>query len=37
MKKNYETMVLDICLIVDDVVRCSNTFERGDDVGVDIF
>ena len=37
MKKNYETIVLDICFIVEDAVRCSNTFELGDSVAEDIF
>ena len=37
MKKNYEAIVLDICLIVEDAVRCSNTYDVGDNYGADIF
>ena len=39
MKKNYEAIVLDILLIEEDAVRCSNSFvfEYGDSVGEDIF
>ena len=37
MKKNYEAIVVDICLIVEDAVRCSNTFSAGDGYGADIF
>ena len=37
MKKNYETMALEVLLLEDDVVRCSNTFEKGDSVSEDIF
>ena len=39
MKKNYETMVVDVLRIEEDVVRCSNEYiyEHGDKVGKDIF
>ena len=37
MKKDYEAFVLDICLIVEDAVRCSNTFTNGDSIAEDIF
>ncbi len=38
MKKCYEELTLEIVLVVEDVVRCSNTYSGvGDDVGEDIF
>lgn len=37
MRKNYEEITLDILLITEDVVRCSNTYSVGDDIGGDIF
>lgn len=37
MKRIYEELVLDIVLITEDAVRCSNTYGTGDDVGDDIF
>ena len=37
MKRIYEELVLDIVLITEDAVRCSNTYDVGDDVGNDIF
>lgn len=37
MKKSYEELTLEILLVTEDVVRCSNTFSVGDDVGEDPF
>jgi hypothetical protein len=37
MRKNYEEITLDILLVTEDVVRCSNTYSVGDDVSADIF
>jgi hypothetical protein len=37
MKRIYEELILDILLIEEDAVRCSNTFEVGDDTSEDIF
>ncbi len=39
MKKSYETIVLDILRIEEDVVRCSGefTYSFGDSVGEDVF
>lgn len=37
MRKNYEESTLDILLITEDVVRCSNTYSVGDDIEEDIF
>ena len=39
MKKSYETIVLDILRIEEDVVRCSSdfTYSYGDGVGEDVF
>lgn len=38
MRKNYEEITLDILLVTEDVVRCSdNTYSVGDDIGADIF
>jgi len=37
MKKCYEELTLEIVLVTEDVVRCSNTYSVGDDVGEDIF
>ena len=37
MKKQYEEVTLVIVSVTDDVVRCSNTYSVGDDVGGDIF
>lgn len=33
----YEGVILEIVLISEDVVRCSNSYGVGDDVGEDIF
>lgn len=35
--KQYEEPTLEMLLITEDAVRCSNTYERGDDIGSDIF
>lgn len=35
--KQYEELTLEILLITEDAVRCSNTYEKGDDIGEDIF
>lgn len=37
MKKCYEELTLEIVFVTEDVVRCSNTYSVGDDVGEDIF
>lgn len=38
MKKCYEELTLEIVLVTEDVVRCSdNTYSVGDDIGEDIF
>ena len=37
MKRIYEELFLDIVLITEDAVRCSNTFDFGDDTKEDIF
>ena len=35
--KQYEELILDVVIIVEDAVRCSNTYSSGDDVGEDFF
>jgi len=35
--KQYEEFIVEILLIREDVVRCSNTYDVGDDAGEDIF
>lgn len=35
--KKYEELTLEILVVTEDVVRCSNTYSSGDDVGEDIF
>ncbi len=35
--KKYEELIVEILLINEDVVRCSNTYSSGDDIGEDIF
>jgi hypothetical protein len=37
MKKSYEELTLEILLVTEDVVRCSNIFSVGDDASDDIF
>jgi hypothetical protein len=37
MKKEYQDVALEIVFLVEDTVRCSNTYEFGDDVAGDIF
>ena len=37
MKRIYEELVLDIVLITEDAVRCSNDYSVGDDTEEDIF
>ena len=37
MKRIYEELVLDVVLITEDAVRCSNTYSAGDDGDEDIF
>lgn len=37
MKRVYEELVLNIVLHTEEAVRCSNTFEVGDDTKEDIF
>lgn len=37
MKKSYEELTLEILLVTEDVVRCSESYEYGDDFSADIF
>ena len=37
MRKSYEEIELLIVSFTDDAVRCSNTFDVGDDTSEDIF
>jgi len=37
MKKQYQEVAWEIVLIIEDTVRCSNTFDVGDDTNEDIF
>ena len=37
MKKQYQQVTWEIVLIIEDTVRCSNTFGDGDDTYEDIF
>ena len=37
MKRIYEELVLDVVLITEDAVRCSNVYSAGDDTSDDIF
>ena len=37
MKKQYQQVTWEIVLIIEDTVRCSNIFEKGDDGEEDIF
>jgi hypothetical protein len=35
--KKYEELIVEIVLVSEEVVRCSNTFDVGDDTKEDIF
>ena len=37
MKKSYKTLYFEVVLFPEDAVRCSNTFEKGDDIKEDIY
>ena len=37
MKRIYEELVLNVVLIAEDAVHCSNTYSVGDDADEDIF
>ena len=35
--KKYEELIVEIVLVSEEVVRCSNTYSVGDDASEDIF
>lgn len=37
MKKEYQDVALEIVLLIEDAVRCSNEYSVGDDTSEDIF
>ena len=37
MKKQYQEVALEIVLVYEDTVRCSNEYDIGDDTHEDIF